>query len=265
MDFSRLHTYTPPQCLPENTGYTYALSSSYSSSALDFETENKIDPVFDSPRMSRRSLRLAAGGYSKADDGQSDSLHDSSYSGNLSFRDQSKVVKQRRSMNKQSGSGRHVPRKNLSSSSIFSQSSFNSHASDTSMISTILDESLIREQTEVDHFWGLDEEGDPKGSDSALLQGNGGIAAAAELQPTLNGYTCSDCSMLSERKEVLTAYSASPVPSSRIYTRDRSQKRASRTYFYMSKILRLVKNTAASFASLLVQLFQMVLLKLGYE
>ncbi|XP_053848500.1 SUN domain-containing protein 1 isoform X2 [Vidua macroura] len=265
MDFSRLHTYTPPQCLPENTGYTYALSSSYSSSALDFETENKIDPVFDSPRMSRRSLRLAAGRYSKSDDGQSDSLHDSSYAGNMSFRDQSKVVKQRRSMSKQSGSGRHVPRKNLSSSSIFSQSSFNSHASDTSMISTILDESLIREQTEVDHFWGLDEEGDPKGSDSTLLQGNGGIAAA-ELQPTLNGYTCSDCSMLSERKEVLTAYSPSHVPPSRIYTRDRSQKHASRgTYFYMSKILRLVKNAAASFASLLVQLFQMVLLKLGYE
>ncbi|XP_077043300.1 SUN domain-containing protein 1 isoform X2 [Agelaius phoeniceus] len=265
MDFSRLHTYTPPQCLPENTGYTYALSSSYSSSALDFETENKIDPVFDSPRMSRRSLRLAAGGYSKADDGQSDSLQDSSYAGNTSFRDQSKVVKQRRSMSKQSGSGRHVPRKNLSSSSIFSQSSFNSHASDTSMISTILDESLIRERTEVDHFWGLDEEGDPKSSDTTLLQGNGGIAAP-ELQPALNGYTCSDCSMLSERKEVLTAYSPSHVPSSRIYTRDRSQKHASRgTYFYMSKILRLVKNTAASFASLLVQLFQMVLLKLGYE
>ncbi|XP_054372486.1 SUN domain-containing protein 1 isoform X2 [Molothrus ater] len=265
MDFSRLHTYTPPQCLPENTGYTYALSSSYSSSALDFETENKIDPVFDSPRMSRRSLRLAAGGYSKADDGQSDSLQDSSYAGNTSFRDQSKVVKQRRSMSKQSGSGRHVPRKNLSSSSIFSQSSFNSHASDTSMISTILDESLIRERTEVDHFWGLDEEGDPKSSDTTLLQGNGGIAAP-ELQPTLNGYTCSDCSMLSERKEVLTAYSPSHVPSSRIYTRDRSQKHASRgTYFYMSKILRLVKNTAASFASLLMQLFQMVLLKLGYE
>nr|XP_021395393.1 SUN domain-containing protein 1 isoform X1 [Lonchura striata domestica]XP_021395394.1 SUN domain-containing protein 1 isoform X1 [Lonchura striata domestica]XP_021395396.1 SUN domain-containing protein 1 isoform X1 [Lonchura striata domestica] len=264
MDFSRLHTYTPPQCLPENTGYTYALSSSYSSSALDFETENKIDPVFDSPRMSRRSLRLAAGGYSKSDDGQSDSLHDSSYAGNMSFRDQSKVVKQRRSMSKQSGSGRHVPRKNLSSSTIFSQSSFNSHASDTSMTSTILDESLIREQTEVDHFWGLDEEGDPRGSDTTLLQGNGGIAA--ELQPTLNGYTCSDCSMLSERKEVLTAYSASPVPPSRIYTRDRSQKHAARgTYFYMSKILRLVKNAAASFASLLVQLFQMVLLKLGYE
>lgn len=33
----------------------------------------------------------------------------------------------------------------------------------------------------------------------------------------------------------------------------------------MSKILRVVKHAAASFASLLVQLFQMVLLKLGYE
>ncbi|XP_064529167.1 SUN domain-containing protein 1 isoform X7 [Pseudopipra pipra] len=228
MDFSRLHTYTPPQCLPENTGYTYALSSSYSSSALDFETENKIDPVFDSPRMSRRSLRLAAAGYGQAEDGRSDSLHDSSYAGNVSFREQSsKMVKQRKNLNKQPVSVRHTPRKNLSSSSIFSQSSFNSHASDTSMVSTILDESLIREQTEVDHFWGLDEEGDPKGSDTTLLQGNGDIAGAAELQPPMNGYTCSDCSMLSERKEVLTAYSAAHVPSSRIYTRDRSQKHAS--------------------------------------
>ncbi|NXA08971.1 SUN1 protein, partial [Sapayoa aenigma] len=263
MDFSRLHTYTPPQCLPENTGYTYALSSSYSSSALDFETENKIDPVFDSPRMSRRSLRLAAAGFSKSEDGRNDSLRDSSYAGNVSFREQSKMVKQRKSMNKQSGTVRHMPRKNLSSSSIFSQSSFNSHASDTSMVSTILDESLIREQTEVDHFWVLWVSCSRlAGGDTALLQGNGDIA---ETQPPMNGYTCSDCSMLSERKEVLTAYSAAHVPSSRIYSRDRSQKHASRTYFYMSKILRSVKHTAASFASLLVQLFQMVLLKLGYE
>ncbi|KAM6244348.1 SUN domain-containing protein 1 isoform 5-T12 [Spheniscus humboldti] len=227
MDFSRLHTYTPPQCLPENTGYTYALSSSYSSSALDFETENKIDPVFDSPRMSRRSLRLAAAGFNKSDDARNDILHDSSYAGNMSFREQSsKMVKQRKSMNKQSGSVRHTPRKNLSSSSIFSQSSFNSHASDTSMVSTVLDESLIQEQTEVDHFWGLDDEGDPKGSDTTLMQGNGDIAAETQTA-MVNGYTCSDCSMLSERKEVLTAYSASHVPSSRIYSRDRSQKHAS--------------------------------------
>ncbi|XP_026714595.1 SUN domain-containing protein 1 isoform X5 [Athene cunicularia] len=226
MDFSRLHTYTPPQCLPENTGYTYALSSSYSSSALDFETENKIDPVFDSPRMSRRSLRLAAAGF-KSGDARND--RDSSYAGNSSFREQSsKLMKQCKSMNKQSGSMRHVPRKNLSSSSIFSQSSFNSHASDASMVSTVLDESLIREQTEVDHFWGLDDEGDPKGSgDTTVMQVNGDITAAETQTTMINGYTCSDCSMLSERKEVLTAYSPSHVPSSRIYSRDRSQKHTS--------------------------------------
>ncbi|NXJ89079.1 SUN1 protein, partial [Corythaixoides concolor] len=255
MDFSRLHMYTPPQCLPENTGYTYALSSSYSSSALDFETENKIDPVFDSPRMSRRSLRLAAAGFTKSDDARNDILHDSSYAGNMSFREQSsKMVKQQKSMNKQAGSMRHIPRKNLSSSSVFSQSSFNSHAGDASMVST--DESLIREQIEVGRFWG---------SDTTLMEGNGDIATAETQTTVINGYTCSDCSMLSERKEVLTAYSASHVPSSRIYSRDRSQKHAPRTYFYMSKSLRLVKQAAASFASLLVQLFQMVLLKLGYE
>ncbi|KAM6054671.1 SUN domain-containing protein 1 isoform 3-T9 [Chlamydotis macqueenii] len=267
MDFSRLHTYTPPQCLPENTGYTYALSSSYSSSALDFETENKIDPVFDSPRMSRRSLRSAAAGSSKSDDPQNDNLNDSSYAGNRSFREQSsRMMKQRRSMNKQSGSANHTPRRNLSCSSVLSQSSFNSHASDASMVSTVLDESLIQEQTEVGHFWGLDDDGDPRGSDTTLTQGNGSITAAETQSTMINGYSYNDCNMLSERREVLTAYSASHVPSSRIYSRDRSQNHASRgTYFCMSTTLRLVKHAAASFASLLVQLFQMVLLKLGYE
>ncbi|XP_075292834.1 SUN domain-containing protein 1-like [Opisthocomus hoazin] len=266
MDFSRLHTYTPPHCLPENTGYTYALSSSYSSSALDFETENKIDPVFDSPRMSRRSLRLSAVALKKSSVAPKDTHPDSSYAGNLSFREQSsKVLKHRPSVNKKSGSARHTPRKNLSRSSIVCQSSFNSHASDASIVSSALGESRIREQREVNNFWGLDDEGNPKGSDTTLMQGNGDTETA-ENSTVVNGYTCRDCSMLSERKEVLTAYSPSHVPSSRIYSRDRSQKHASRgACFYMSKILRLVKHTAASFASLLVQLFQMVLLKLGCE
>ncbi|XP_047918247.1 SUN domain-containing protein 1 isoform X9 [Anser cygnoides] len=227
MDFSRLHMYTPPQCVPENTGYTYALSSSYSSDALDFEIEHKIDPVFDSPRMSRRSLRLAAAGFNKTDDARSDTLRDSSYSGNVTFREQSKVVRQRKSTNKQSGSVRETPRKTLFSSPIYSQSSFNSHTTDASMVSMVLDESSIREQTEVDHFWGLDDDGEPKGSDTMLTQGNGDIATAETQTTMINGYTCSDCSMLSERKEALTAKSASYVPSSRIYSRDRSQRHAS--------------------------------------
>ncbi|XP_074867177.1 SUN domain-containing protein 1 isoform X2 [Carettochelys insculpta] len=258
MDFSRLHMYTPPQCVPENTGYTYALSSSYSSRALDFETEHKLDPVFDSPRMSRRSLRLVTTGYNVTDDAQNDNVHSNSYTRNMSLADQSsRTGKQWKNMSKQSVTMKHTPRKNASSSSIFSQSSFNSHASETSVVSTILDESLIQEQTEVDHFWG---------GDTTLIQGNGDIATAETQTTMINGYTCSDCSMLSERKEVLTAYSASHMPSSRIYSRDRSQKYKSRnTSFYMNKILRLVKYTATSFASLLVQLFQMVLLTLGCE
>ncbi|XP_040430069.1 SUN domain-containing protein 1 isoform X10 [Cygnus olor] len=216
--------------------------------------------------MSRRSLRLAAAGFNKTDGARSDTLRDSSYSGNMTFREQSKVVRQRKSTNKQSGSVRETPRKTLFSSPIYSQSSFNSHTTDASMVSTVLDESSIREQTEVDHFWGLDDDGEPKGSDTMLTQGNGDIATAETQTTVINGYTCSDCSMLSERKEALTARSASYVPSSRIYSRDRSQRHASRgTYFFMSKILRLVKHTATSFASLLVQLFQMVLLKLSYE
>nr|XP_048721876.1 SUN domain-containing protein 1 isoform X13 [Caretta caretta] len=230
MDFSRLHTYTPPQCVPENTGYTYALSSSYSSTALDFETEHKLDPVFDSPRMSRRSLRLVTSGYNATDDAQNDNIHSNSYIGNVSLSDQSsRTAKQRKSMSKQSVTVKHTPRKNVSSSSIFSQSSFNSHASDTSLVSTVLDESLIQEQTEVDHFWGLDDdECDLKGGETTVIQGNGDIATAETQTTMINGYTCSDCSMLSERKEVLTAYSASHMPSSRIYSRDRSQKYKSR-------------------------------------
>lgn len=38
--------------------FSVHFSSSYSSAALEFEKEHKINPVYDSPRMSRRSLRL---------------------------------------------------------------------------------------------------------------------------------------------------------------------------------------------------------------
>lgn len=65
------------------------------------------------------------------------------------------------------------------------------------------------------------------GSGTMLTQGNGDMATAETQTTMLNGYICSDCSMLSERKEALTAKSASYVPSSRIYSRDRSQKHPS--------------------------------------
>ncbi|XP_067317311.1 SUN domain-containing protein 1 isoform X5 [Anolis sagrei] len=272
MDFSRLHTYTPPQCVPENTGYTYALSSSYSLAALDFEKEHNLEPVFDSPRMSRRSLRSSAAAYSTTKDASSEKVvyaagSSISYSGKKASVDQSaKITKQHKSVAKQSGSVKYNSRKNVSGSSVFSHSSFSSQTSDGSLLSTILDESSIQEQTAVDHFWGLDDDGDLKGGSATVIQANGDIVATENQSALSNGYTCNDCSMLSERKEVLTAYSTPHLPSSRIYSRDRSQKHKSRGLsFYANKIRQVAAHTATSLTSLIVQLFQVVLLKLGYD
>ncbi|KAM4024708.1 SUN domain-containing protein 1 isoform 6-T8 [Anomaloglossus baeobatrachus] len=231
MDYSHLHTYAPPQCLPENTGYTYALSSSYSSAALDFENLHKLDPVFDSPRMSRRSLRLANPS-SFSDDVLNSSMASTvSYSGNVSNeRTINRSVRQRQntSMQSSSSSSRRSSRRGVQDASF--QSSFSGHVNESSTLSTVLDESSIREQTEVDHLWGLDDDG-PKAGDTTVTQGNGDVLTAETQTTLLNGYTCNDCSMLSERSNVLTAYAPVPAASSfttssstHVYTRDRSRK-----------------------------------------
>ncbi|XP_014651113.1 PREDICTED: SUN domain-containing protein 1 [Ceratotherium simum simum] len=257
MDFSRLHMYTPPQCVPENTGYTYALSSSYSSDALDFETEHKLDPVFDSPRMSRRSLRLVTTAYA-IEDGQAGDAH-SCTSGAASLKDRvARTAKQHRSASKPAFSINHASRKVVSS--VVGQSSSSGLQGTACLRPPVLDESLIREQTKVDHFWGLDDDGDLKGGNKAVVQGNGDLAAGAARS---NGYTCRDCSLLSEREDSLTARSTARGPLSRVYTRDRTQKRGAS--FYMDRILWLAKYTSSSFSSFLVQLFQVVLMKLNYE
>ncbi|KAM4698609.1 SUN domain-containing protein 1 [Rhinophrynus dorsalis] len=282
MDYSHLHTYAPPQCLPDNTGYTYALSSSYSTEALDFETVNKIAPVFDSPRMSRRSLRLlnTTGNYS-------DDVHNESIGSNVSF---SGSVSKDRSFNRSgwqqhnssrqsTASSHHSATRNaLSNSSFVSQSSFTTHVSDTSMRSSVLDESLIREQTEVDHLWGLDDEDLLKGGDTTVIQANGDLNSAETQTTMINGYTCSDCSMLSDRNDALTAYSKSRAASAtqrevqanttatKVYTRERNQKHKSREMaFYTHKAMLLVINSASTLASLVVKLFHMVMLKLNCE
>ncbi|XP_033282670.1 SUN domain-containing protein 1 isoform X7 [Orcinus orca] len=219
MDFSRLHMYTPPQCVPENTGYTYALSSSYSSDALDFETEHKLDPVFDSPRMSRRSLRLVTTARAAEDGPAGDRA--------------ARLAKQHSSAHKPAFSINHTSRKVLSLA--VSQSGSSAMRAAACLRPPVLDESLIREQTKVDHFWGLDDDGELKGGNKAAIQGNGDVAAGAVEAAGSNGYTCSDCSLLSERKGALTAYSAARGPASRIYSRDRSQKRkaASEVFWWL--------------------------------
>uniref|UniRef100_A0A8I5R7A5 Sad1 and UNC84 domain containing 1 n=1 Tax=Papio anubis TaxID=9555 RepID=A0A8I5R7A5_PAPAN len=219
MDFSRLHMYSPPQCVPENTGYTYALSSSYSSDALDFETEHKLDPVFDSPRMSRRSLRLATTACTLGD-GEAVGA-DGGAGSAVSLKNRAaKTTKQRRSTNKSAFSINHVSRQVTSFG--VSHSGTDSLQDAVTRQPPVLDESWIREQTTVDHFWGLDDDGDLKGGNKAAIQGNGDLGAAAATAH--NGFSCSNCSMLSERKDVLTAHPAAPGPVSRVYSRDRNQK-----------------------------------------
>uniref|UniRef100_A0A2I3MZC6 Sad1 and UNC84 domain containing 1 n=1 Tax=Papio anubis TaxID=9555 RepID=A0A2I3MZC6_PAPAN len=151
MDFSRLHMYSPPQCVPENTGYTYALSSSYSSDALDFETEHKLDPVFDSPRMSRRSLRLATTACTLGD-GEAVGA-DGGAGSAVSLKNRAaKTTKQRRSTNKSAFSINHVSRQVTSFG--VSHSGTDSLQDAVTRQPPVLDESWIREQTTVDHFWG---------------------------------------------------------------------------------------------------------------
>ncbi|XP_070951579.1 SUN domain-containing protein 1 isoform X28 [Macaca nemestrina] len=230
MDFSRLHMYSPPQCVPENTGYTYALSSSYSSDALDFETEHKLDPVFDSPRMSRRSLRLATTACTLGD-GETVGA-DGGASSAVSLKNRAaRTAKQRRSTNKSAFSINHVSRQVTSFG--VSHSGTDSLQDAVTRQPPVLDESWIREQTTVDHFWGLDDDGDLKGGNKAAIQGNGDLGAAAATAH--NGFSCSNCSMLSERKDVLTAHPAAPGPVSRVYSRDRNQKR----YFLLQTLRRI--------------------------
>ncbi|XP_044151229.1 SUN domain-containing protein 1 isoform X1 [Bufo gargarizans] len=270
MDYSHLHTYAPPQCLPENTGYTYSLSSSYSTAALDFENLHKLDPVFGSPRMSRRSLRL-----SNTTANFSDDLLNSSVASNVSFagsvaHDMSinRSGRQRHNSSMQSSSSNRLSLKGVANASF--QSSFSTHVTDTSTLSTVLDESSIREQTEVDHLWGLDED-DPKAGDATMIQANGDVLTAETQTTLVNGYTCNDCSMLSERSNVLTAYSASRTPavssytvSTKVYSRDRSHKSRELPH-YAHKAMVLVRSAMSSLTALLMSLFHMVMLKLGYE
>ncbi|XP_066868983.1 SUN domain-containing protein 1 isoform X15 [Kogia breviceps] len=158
--------------------------------------------------MSRRSLRLvttacaAEGG--PAGDGAA------------------RLAKQRSSAHKPAFSINHTSRKVLSLA--VSQSGSSATRAAACLRPPVLDESLIREQTKVDHFWGLDDDGELKGGNKAAIQGNGDVAVGAVEAAGSNGYTCSDCTLLSERKGSLTAYSTARGLASRIYSRDRSQK-----------------------------------------
>ncbi|XP_076417493.1 SUN domain-containing protein 1 isoform X23 [Peromyscus maniculatus bairdii] len=209
--------------------------------------------------MSRRSLRLVTTAAYSSGDSQAVDLHVSTSRATPSKEKETRTVKQRRSASKPAFSINHLSGKGVSSSA--------SHDSSCSLRNAavlrhpVLDESLIREQTKVDHFWGLDDDGDLKGGNKAATQGNGELAAEVTAS---NGYTCRDCRMLSARTDALTAQSATHGTTSRVYSRDRTLKQRGAS-FYLDRTLWLAKYTSSSFASFVVQLFQVVLMKLSFE
>uniref|UniRef100_A0A2K6QWI5 Sad1 and UNC84 domain containing 1 n=1 Tax=Rhinopithecus roxellana TaxID=61622 RepID=A0A2K6QWI5_RHIRO len=170
--------------------------------------------------MSRRSLRLATTACTLGD-GEAVGADGGASSAVFLKNRAARTAKQRRSTNKSAFSINHVSRQVTSSG--ISHSGTDSLQDAVTRRPPVLDESWIREQTTVDHFWGLDDDGDLKGGNKAAIQGNGDLGAAAATAH--NGFSCSNCSMLSERKDVLTAHPAAPGPVSRVYSRDRNQKR----------------------------------------
>ncbi|XP_034525537.1 SUN domain-containing protein 1 isoform X7 [Ailuropoda melanoleuca] len=171
--------------------------------------------------MSRRSLRLVTTACAVEDGQAGDAC--SCVSSTASLKDRvARAAKQRRSVSKPAVSVNHTSRKVVSCAAGQSAASMLSGAA--CLRPPVLDESLIREQTKVDHFWGLDDDGDLKGGNKAATQGNGDLAAEGTRS---NGYTCSDCLLLAERKDTLTAHSAPRGTSPRLYSRDMNQKHES--------------------------------------
>uniref|UniRef100_A0AAY5EQW1 SUN domain-containing protein n=1 Tax=Electrophorus electricus TaxID=8005 RepID=A0AAY5EQW1_ELEEL len=224
-------------------------SSSYSSTALDYEREHHLAPAIDSPSMTRRSLRLhAAGTGPYADDGLLDSSFNRSatYSTGGSVHYESMTsLRSRRALHSASGSGfpLQMPAKGSQPCPALDSSLHGCTASDASLLSTLLDESSIQEHTLVDSFWGLDEDGDLK--DQTMLADHSLPLTSSHTAQTQTsamhaGYICSDCmGHCVERRDILPAgrsyskpcssaycsYSATAShPQTTVYSREKSRR-----------------------------------------
>ncbi|XP_031661195.1 SUN domain-containing protein 1 isoform X21 [Oncorhynchus kisutch] len=226
--------------------------SSYSTTALDFEKEHRITPVLESPRMSRRSLRLHSTTGLYGDDSLDSSLnhmyHSASFSAGGASRRDSKALKSRRSQQHSVSCSQSLllttPLKSQHGSQQHNSSLHSVAASDASLLSSMLDKSCIQERTLVEGFWGLDEDSELKERTmtDSMCEANGGINSAQTQTSMVNGSFCKDRTIHLDRNDALTAYSkhsstaarsatnkqalTAPAasPSSTIYARDKSRK-----------------------------------------
>ncbi|XP_052409308.1 SUN domain-containing protein 1 isoform X5 [Carassius gibelio] len=203
MDFSPLHTYTPPHCTPDNTGYTYSLSSSYSTAALEFEKEHQINPVYDSPRMSRRSLRLQTSSGFYGDTSLTELTGNHKSYKQTSTSSSSSVSRSVRSRRQQQGSSVYesqsvsqIVTPTAQNDQTLSDLSFTSTASDASLISSLLDQSTLR-QSSTTHTYSARRR---RNAHSSLLE-NGDLSKTEAHTFLANGYICKDCSFHADGKE----------------------------------------------------------------
>ncbi|KAM9843701.1 SUN domain-containing protein 1 [Aulostomus maculatus] len=278
MDFSQLHTYMPPQCAPENTGYTYSLSSSYSTAALEFEKEHHIAPVYESPRMSRRSLRLQARNGHYDDENLDDYTQNHSNSGYSSTWTETRTLRSRKQQSSSKSTSLSLsqiatPRKNLSFSAVstpITSSSIqeSSATSAASLLTTCSDESRLRQRTIItttttstsgDGLWGR-----TSCTEHSSSSVNGDASASKSHTTLVNGYICKDCSSSMSHSQAAEAssdaLSCSSSPFTSIYTRDRSRRNKTGVLMSMSNTcVRLSKRALAPIVSFVTLLYSSVL------
>ncbi|XP_068585416.1 SUN domain-containing protein 1-like isoform X2 [Cebidichthys violaceus] len=222
-----------------------------SSSVWDSQEEHQ-----DLLLMSRRSLRL--------DEGLLDrSLPHSSASfsvGGASWRS-NRSLKCRRSQHLSASCSESLLLTSPRRAPSLLGSSLHSVASDASLLSSLLDESSVKESTLVDTFWGLDQDIDPKEStivaDQSSLDPEG--RCPKHLVQTLSRVPCKDC----EHQSVSTNRSSSKYTSSSepeastIYCRDRSRKTKTDVLqlWFLSSLL-CVRRAAAGCVSVLTRTWQ---------
>ncbi|KAK7134375.1 hypothetical protein R3I93_017707 [Phoxinus phoxinus] len=226
----------------ESWGWT--VLSSYSS-VLDFESELRIGPVYESPRMSRRSLRLHTTTSQYGDDSLLDSAlhHSAAYS-------RDKTLMSRRAYHSVLGSTQIVQTPRTASTSILQDhySTINSCApSDASLLSSLLDESSIKESTVVDSFWGLDEDRDIK--DQTIIAHHSTVEAKTQTSTAQNGYMCKDCPITSPSKNnsflhnatghqvsLTETPSTASFPNTTLYCRDNNRRNKTGNEKYYSSM-----------------------------
>uniref|UniRef100_A0A8D0CQ83 SUN domain-containing protein n=1 Tax=Sander lucioperca TaxID=283035 RepID=A0A8D0CQ83_SANLU len=203
--------------------------------------------------MSRRSLRLDEGLLDR-----SLPLGSASFSaGGVGWRS-TRSLKSRGSQHASSSTSLLLPTPRVATGQSLLNSSVHSVTSDASLLSSLLDESSVRESTLIDTFWGLDQDIDPKEStmvaeqstvlaDCTLIGSDG--RCPKHVAQTISRVYCKDCELLDRTHVSSSKYSEPETPT--VYCRDRSRK--SKT-----DVLQLcVRRAAAGCVSALKQTWQL--------